>query len=144
MNNKTQYQKEWRHSHPENIRKNKKTSYWNNPEKHRKKSRDTYDKKHNIQPSKKLSDMLKHKMPPKTRFKLFYIKDYAREIFENKLAVRHDDIAAIFELVRKDVKSFENVLSIMKKNLGSENVTLQLQKELAARYENLTYPWNDR
>jgi hypothetical protein len=142
---RTKYLREWRHANPDKIRKNKKTSYWNNPEKHRKKARDNYRKKHNIQADKKLSEMLDHKshLSPRTVYKLLYIKEYASEIFESKLVTGYGDITPIFDMVRKDVESFNDTAKSLSQNIADKNLVVQLQRDLSASYENLTYPFSN-
>lgn len=102
-NSRTEYQREWRRTHPENIRKNKRKSYWNNPEKYRRRARDHYHKCIGSIANKKLDEMINQqsRMSPSLFSKLMYIKEHANEIYETQLVSRYDDISLIYDKVKQ-------------------------------------------
>ena len=86
---RTDYQREWRRTHSENVRKNKRTSYWNNPEKYRKKARETWHKNKGSTTNGKTNDMIANNsmvgLSPTTSFRIRYISKYASELFKEQL-----------------------------------------------------------
>ena len=143
---RTEYKRNWRYTHPDNVRKNKKTSYWNNPEKHRKKSRETYHKNKNSSKKGKSTARVAvlSNSSPTTIFRIMYVEKYARELYEtlgNK-SIKEVKVYPIYTKVRQDVISFTIALVKLFDKIGRENVTEQDIKEIAVKYETLTFPFD--
>lgn len=142
---RTEYQREWRYSHPENVRKNKRTSYWNNPEKYRKKARETWHKNKGSTTNGKVNDMTANNpmigLSPTTSFRANYISKYARELFEAQLQNRTAEIYTLYKKVRRDKEKFNLDIVFLAKKKGFENITEQDMKDRAEKYENLTFPF---
>ncbi|MCE2507358.1 MAG: hypothetical protein J4F36_13010 [Nitrosopumilaceae archaeon] len=144
-NSRTEYQREWRRTHPENVRKNKRTSYWNNPEKYRKKAREAWHKNKESTTNGKVNDMTANDprvgLSPTTAFRGSYIRKYARELFDKQFQNKTVKIYTLYKKVRKDKEMFDwDMISLANKK-GVENVTEQDMKNIAEKYENLTFPF---
>jgi len=142
-NSRTEYQKNWRHTHPENVRKNKRTSYWNNPEKYRKKSRETWHKNKGSTTTGKSNDMTAElvKMSPTTFYRGRYVQKYARNLFEMEKSKPRNYIYPLYKKVKLDVDRFVFDLILLGEEKGVENITEQDMKDIATKYENLTFPF---
>ncbi len=143
---RTEYKRNWRHKNPEKVRKNKNTSYWNNPEKYRKKSRETWRKNQGSSEKGKVAEKtaLIVNSSATTVFRLMFIKKYAREFFEefgNKEPKKIKIYPIYIKVVKqRDSFAFDVVRLFDKKGQG--NVTEQDLKDLAAKFEYLTFPFN--
>jgi|APSaa5957512535_1039671.scaffolds.fasta_scaffold02963_1 hypothetical protein len=142
---RTEYQREWRYSHPENVRKNKRTSYWNNPEKHRKKARETWHKNKGSTTNGKINDRMAVNpmvgLSPTTSFRGNYIFKYARELFEKQSQNKTVKIYTLYKKVRSDKEQFDLDMIFLAKKKGVENISEQDMKDRAEKYENLTFPF---
>jgi len=143
MSSRTEYQRNWRKTHPDNVRKNKKTSYWNNPEKHRKRARDHWRKLNPItfKNELKLCHLQgKQKQLPLPLFrKLMHIAQYAVEVYTNKIVDRYDDISPIYDKVVEELASFQQECNKLASEKGS--LTEQDKIDIALRCEYVTYPY---
>ena len=144
-NSRTEYQRNWRHTHPENVRTNKRTSYWNNPEKHRKKARETWHKNKGSSTTGKINDRVAIDpmvgLSPTTAFRGSYISKYARELFEKQLQNKTTKIYTLYKKVRRDMEMFDLDMIVLAEKKGFENITEQDMKDRAEKYENLTFPF---
>ena len=144
-NSRTKYQREWRHTHPENVRKNKRTSYWNNPEKYRKKSREAWHKNKGSSTTGKVNDIIAINpavgLSPTTCFRGSYIRKYARTLFKKQVQNNTVKIYTLYKKVRKDKDMFDLDIASLAMKKGFENITEQDMKNIAEKYENLTFPF---
>lgn len=145
-NSRTKYQREWRRTHPENVRKNKRTSYWNNPEKYRKKAREIWHKNKGSCTAGKINDRIARNpavnLSPTTAFRGNYISKYARGLFEKQLQNETVKIYTLYKKVKSDKEKFDLDMIFLAEKKGFENITEQDMKDIAAKYENLTFPFN--
>ncbi len=142
---RTEYQRNWRRTHLENVRKNKRTSYWNNPEKYKKKSRETWHKNKGSHTTGKVNDRVAVNqmvgLSPTTAFRGSYVSKYGRELFEKQLQDKTAKIYTLYKKVRLDKEMFDwDMISLAKKK-GVENITEQDMKDRAEKYEHLTFPF---
>jgi len=145
-NSRTEYQREWRRTHPGNVRKNKRTSYWNNPEKYRKKSRETWHKNKGSTTNGKTNDMVANNpmvgLSPTTSFRIRYISKYASGLFKEQLQNKTMKVYTLYKKVRRDKELFDLDMIFLAEKKGIENITEQDMKDRAEKYENLTFPFD--
>lgn len=132
---RTQYLREWRHKNSDKVRKNRRTSYANNPEKYRKKSRDTYQKNKghdwdDDNKNGKINDRLavNSAVSPTKFFKFSYIKKLAKEEVYNTLDGQFTPVDPLYRKIRKEEDGFIVSSMFLLKETNNNPSTKQINK----------------
>jgi len=134
---RTVYLRNWRHNNPINVRKNKKTSYWNNPEKHRKKSRETWHKNKNnyeLDENGRINDKVgkRANRSGSTIYKIQFIRKYAIE----GTCSEHGFIDPVYQKVKTQNSSFVfKAIQLLRET--ENNPTKKQVSELLKKYHIL-------
>lgn len=139
------YLREWRYKNREKIREYKVGVYWNDPEKHRKKSRETYHKnknsttkgRTNMIMSKKLKGM-GHKISPTNIYKLRKVSDIGNPKLIKRLKDEKISINKAYNIVKDENDSYQlEIFRLLEKYEDLENIPNEVIIKTRQQFTNL-------
>ncbi len=144
---RTQYQREWRRNNPDKVRNNKSISYWNNPEKYRKRARETYHKNKNSKTNGKVLDLVAKQMKylgvsSTGLFRMNYLEKYAHDYFLKMNSDPTLKITPCYEKIRIEVDRFQlECFETIRKHTNPDTIKEEEFQKIAKKYPLLTWPF---